>query len=122
MAPGTPWWLTGSLAVLTAFIILSFYSVISGWSLAYTYKALQGFTRETDFAGMFLTHISNLWSPILWHGLFMVITLGIIALESLKEFKKYLKFLCQFFFSSFRISFQRITLEGGSAGISFYLS
>jgi NSS family neurotransmitter:Na+ symporter len=123
MAPGTPWWLTGSLAVLTAFIILSFYSVISGWSLAYTYKALQGFTPETDFAGMFLTHISNLWSPILWHGLFMVITLGIIAAGVVEGIQKVSKILMPILFLLLLgLVFRGVTLEGGSAGISFYLS
>jgi NSS family neurotransmitter:Na+ symporter len=33
--PGTPWWLLGLLGVLAGAGILSFYSVIAGWSLAY---------------------------------------------------------------------------------------
>ena len=33
--PGTRWWLVGALGVLTGAGILSFYSVIAGWTVAY---------------------------------------------------------------------------------------
>ncbi|MGE3345310.1 MAG: sodium-dependent transporter, partial [Vicinamibacterales bacterium] len=32
LRPGTPWWLTGALGVLAGVGILSFYSVIAGWT------------------------------------------------------------------------------------------
>lgn len=36
-APGTKWWLIGALGVLTGVGILSFYSVIAGWTVAYVW-------------------------------------------------------------------------------------
>ena len=36
------WKYVGALGVLASFTILSFYSVVGGWSLAYTYEALVG--------------------------------------------------------------------------------
>ena len=34
IAPNSPWWLVGALGVLAGAGILSFYSVIAGWSVA----------------------------------------------------------------------------------------
>ncbi len=42
LAPGKPWWLTGSLAVLASYLILSFYMVVAGWTLEYFWQSLTG--------------------------------------------------------------------------------
>ncbi len=36
----SPWWLVGALGVFTGFVILSYYVVVAGWSLAYVYKVI----------------------------------------------------------------------------------
>ena len=40
LAPNTGWKWVGLLTVITPIIILSFYSVVGGWSLAYLFKSL----------------------------------------------------------------------------------
>ena len=42
LKPRTPWWLVGGLGVLTGAGILSFYSVIAGWTIAYIWFTLTG--------------------------------------------------------------------------------
>ena len=42
LRPGTRWWLVGALGVLTGAGILSFYSVIAGWTVAYVWFTLTG--------------------------------------------------------------------------------
>lgn len=43
----TPWWLAGALPVLAAYLILSFYMVVAGWTLEYFLQSLTGhFTPE----------------------------------------------------------------------------
>lgn len=42
LAPNSPYFLIGALGVFTGFIILSYYSVVAGWTLAYTVKAISG--------------------------------------------------------------------------------
>ena len=42
LAPDKPWFLTGILGVVACFIILSYYSVISGWTLKYIFSYLFG--------------------------------------------------------------------------------
>ena len=44
------WKYVGALGVLASFTILSFYSVVGGWSLAYTYEALVGTFNTPAFA------------------------------------------------------------------------
>ncbi|WP_245944319.1 sodium-dependent transporter [Marinospirillum perlucidum] len=76
------WVLVGLGGVLGAFLILSFYSVIGGWSLAYIKDALLGnFSGQTAEAiGILFNDL--LASPailILWHSLFMLLTVFIVA-------------------------------------------
>ncbi len=40
--PGTAWWLTGALGVMSGIAILSFYSVVAGWTLGYIWFAATG--------------------------------------------------------------------------------
>ncbi|MDE6769520.1 MAG: sodium-dependent transporter, partial [Muribaculaceae bacterium] len=42
LSPGKPWWLTGALAVLASYLILSFYMVVAGWTLEYFWQSLTG--------------------------------------------------------------------------------
>ena len=52
--PNTRWWLVGVLGVLAGAGILSFYSVIAGWSVAYIWFAATGaLTGDTEAVGTF---------------------------------------------------------------------
>ena len=41
LAPGTPWKHVGLLTICSAMIIISFYSVVGGWSVDYLFKAIR---------------------------------------------------------------------------------
>ncbi|HMV72506.1 MAG TPA: sodium-dependent transporter, partial [Pseudomonadales bacterium] len=76
------WGVVGAIGVLAAFLILSFYSVIGGWSLAYTFDALrdafEGFDAEG--AGQFFEGLlANPGAQLTWHSIFMALTIGIVA-------------------------------------------
>jgi len=77
--PTTPWQATGWLGVLSGFVILSFYSVVAGWAMAYIFKSIAGFagTAEQIQAeyGDLVAHPS---ASILWHTVFMVLCMGIV--------------------------------------------
>ena len=76
------WVLVGLGGVLGAFLILSFYSVIGGWSLAYVKDALMGRFSGQDAEGIGAIFSGLLDSPatlIFWHSLFMLVTVGIVA-------------------------------------------
>lgn len=71
------WW--GALALL---LTLSFYSVVSGWSLAYVFKMLGG-----DMVGATASQINQTWTTFLhnplkltfWHTLFIIITMWVVS-------------------------------------------
>ncbi len=74
---GAGWALLGWGGIVAVFIVLSFFSVIAGWSLAYLMKALTGaFAGLTpEGAGeMFADFLARPGELILWHAVFMVVT------------------------------------------------
>ncbi len=122
MAPGAPWWVIGALGVFSGFVILSFYSVVAGWSMAYMVKALQGFTPGMDFEGMFFDHILGVSGPLVWHAIFMAITLGIIGAGVVKGIQRTVKILMPALFILLLVlAVRALTLPGAAAGVAYYL-
>lgn len=80
-AQASPWWLAiGYIGLLGAFLILSFYSVVAGWVLDYTWQALGGF-EASDAAAYGRAFAELLASPlrlIAWHSLFMLLTAVVV--------------------------------------------
>ncbi len=75
------WGLIGWSGVVGGFIVISFYSVVGGWVLAYLIKAVSGFSgydaaMSTQTFGTFVTDPIN---PIVAHFAFLLITIGIVA-------------------------------------------
>ncbi|RAR59495.1 NSS family neurotransmitter:Na+ symporter [Onishia taeanensis] len=76
------WVMVGVSGVLGAFLILSFYSVIGGWSLSYTLSSVTGdFTGQDADAigGLFSGMLGNPGQLLLWHSVFMLLVIGIVA-------------------------------------------
>lgn len=76
------WGGIGIMATLAAFLILSFYSVIAGWTMPYIVSAVSG-----DFSGIAAEESGSLFggllaSPgelLLWHSIFMGLTVLVSA-------------------------------------------
>jgi len=76
------WSLLGWSGLLAGLLILSYYSVIAGWALAYVPMMAAG-----DFVGIsaqqaegtFSTLISDPTRLIIWHTVFMIMTMWVIA-------------------------------------------
>ncbi len=76
------WQLLGFTGVLAGFLILSFYSVIAGWALAYVVEAVSGaFSSVTaeQSGEMFGGMVSNPGVQLFWHTLFMGMTMFVVA-------------------------------------------
>ncbi|WP_444678907.1 sodium-dependent transporter [Halomonas sp. E19] len=76
------WALVGVSGVLAAFLILSFYSVIGGWSLSYTLNSVTGTFTGQDADGVAAVFTGLLGSPgalLLWHTAFMALVVWIVA-------------------------------------------
>ncbi len=76
------WVIFGYLGVLTGFLILSFYSVVAGWSLEYLSVFLQNSLLGFDAKAIedhFLSVLASAPTLLLWHSIFMVLTVIIVG-------------------------------------------
>jgi neurotransmitter:Na+ symporter, NSS family len=83
MSGASRWWkLIGGAGILTAFLILSFYSVIGGWALAYTVETIRdGLAGDTAGAvqGRFDALLASPLRMTAYHAVFMALAAGIVA-------------------------------------------
>lgn len=90
------WQWLGWLGVVAGFLILSYYSVIAGWSLAYIFRTATGtFTDVTpDGVGsIFRSFLSDAEGLLFWHTVFMVMTMLVVARGVAGGLEKAVKFL-----------------------------
>lgn len=75
LAPGKPWVVSGFLGVVAGFMVLSYYSVVAGWTLDYTFESLTGsLLGQSDYAQSFNDFVSNPWRPVIFLFLFLLVT------------------------------------------------
>jgi len=90
------WKYLGWAGVLAGFLILSYYSVIAGWALAYAFRTGSGvFINVTaDGAGsIFGRFIADPEKLLAWHTVFMVMTTVIVARGVRSGLEKAVRFL-----------------------------
>ena len=90
------WELVGWMGILAGIFILSFYSVIAGWTISYIIKSLSGSFILITAAGSsakFQTFISDPEKLILWHTIFMILTCYIVSKGLKSGIEKAIKFL-----------------------------
>lgn len=71
----------GGMGVLAAFIIMGYYPVVGGWSVAYIFKTILG-QLSTDAAIMgdvFGSLVTGILSPIFWTAIYMLANIVIVA-------------------------------------------
>ncbi len=87
MSPKKHWGFIGKIEVFTSFLILSYYSVVAGWTLFYTFQSLlnrfnvmaQQHNSEGIFSVNFTNFVSNPWQPLLCMAIFMLVTHFVIV-------------------------------------------
>ena len=76
------WRAAGALALVTAFLILSYYAVVAGWSAKYLVDyatALLGSAPEADHAARFSAFVSNPASVVAWQAAFLAVTAALVT-------------------------------------------
>ena len=123
LAPGKPWFLIGIMGVGAAFMILSFYAAVAGWTLEYLYQSVvNGFTGKSpaQLSEMFDAFREGSWRPIIWFLVFMILT-GSIVISGIKNgIEKYTKILMPVLLVILIVLIIRsLTLPGAGEGMRF---
>lgn len=90
------WISIGWIGMVAGVLILSFYSVVGGWTLHYSWlyiSQLLGGDGITDPGATFTGLLSSPGELTLWHAVFMVLTLGVVALGVEKGLERAVRFL-----------------------------
>jgi NSS family neurotransmitter:Na+ symporter len=123
LAPGAPWWLIGAMGVLAGVIILSFYSVLAGWTLSYIVKAATGaFQAGVDSEAMFNNIAARPLPAITWHFVFICITIFVVVGGVRDGIERWTKVLMPVLLVLlFLLAIRAVTLPGAGTGLAFYL-
>jgi NSS family neurotransmitter:Na+ symporter len=126
-AGANPLWTgIGWMGAVAGFLILSFYSVIAGWALAYVFRMAGGmfdgataeFTAQT-FGGL----ISNPEVLLAWHSIFMVLTIAVVARGVNQGLEKAIRILMPMLFVLlFLLLGYAFSSDGFAEGFSFLFS
>ena len=125
LSPGKPWIVAGIMGVLGGFLVLSFYSVVAGWTLHYTIQSalgqLQG-GKGTDFGAAFNAFVSDPWQPILYLAIFMLLTHLVVARGIQHGIERYSKLMMPLLLAIIvlLVAFS-LTMPGAKDGIHFLL-
>jgi NSS family neurotransmitter:Na+ symporter len=123
LAPKTYWYLIGLMGVVAAFVILSFYSTVAGWTLEYIYLSITNAFADKSpdqLTTMFESFKSGTFRPIMWQLIFMVLTAWIVIAGVKKGIEKYAKILMPVLLLLIIIMDVRaVTLTGASEGLEF---
>ena len=125
LAPGTSWKWAGLLTIISPLLILSYYSVVGGWSVEFLFKSLSfdfsGLQPE-EVSGFFGTFISSKWQPLIAHTIFMAIVAAIVLCGVSKGIEKFSKVAMPLLFVLILVILvYSLTLPGASKGIDYLL-
>ncbi len=122
LAPGSKWGIIGVMAIICCILIVSFYSVVGGWTIDYLVKAVMGeFSSGSEgFDGLFAQTVSSNYRPLLFMLLF-VGSSAVVLLAGVKDgIEKYSKVLMPLLFVMvIIIAVRSVTLPGSGAGLDF---
>ncbi len=125
LASNPRWGWVGLMGVASAFMILSFYSVVGGWTLKYTFSALFGGFNQlaadnTASAEYFASFHTSPFAPLFWHFLFLGMCVFIIGRGVRSGIEQWSKVLMPLLLVILVILVIRgITLDGAKAGLDF---
>ncbi len=126
LAPKSWWPGVGVLGVITGVSILSFYSVVAGWTMGYFFKTLRGdFTTELTAGNLEMVFNSFVSSPMTMIGyafVFIFMTALVVQGGVSGGIERWAKILMPFLlFLLVVLTLRSVTLEGAGAGIRAYL-
>ena len=113
LAPGSGWSVLGYLSVITPMVIVSYYSIVGGWSIEYFLKSFSlnfGDFRPTG------------WVPLIFNTVFLACSAGIVAFGVKDGIEKFNKIsIPLLFFLIVLIMIYSVNMPGAEKGIDYLI-
>ena len=124
LSGGSAWRFVGIVTVIVPLVVLSYYSVIGGWSVEYLLKSLTfsftGSASQSAVSTMFADFVSSTWAPLVGHTLFLLVTTLIVVIGIKNGIEKFSKVMMPIlFFIVVGIAIYSVTLPGARAGLDY---
>ncbi|MBR3405597.1 MAG: sodium-dependent transporter [Bacteroidales bacterium] len=123
LVPGRVGRIFGLLLVFTPLWVVSYYSVVGGWSLDYLVQACHlDFVRVTpdQVSGGFERFIASVWAPVLFHLLFLGATLIVVVFGVKGGIERFCKWtIPALFIIVVVIAVYSLTLPGSFKGVEY---
>lgn len=117
------WQIIGWLGIATGFIILSYYSVVAGWTLEYTLRSLTGYFSGLGpdvIASSFGEFLADPVRQVGWHAVFMFITAAVVFGGISKGIERWTKVLVPLLFAILLVLMvYSLTTGAGKKAIAF---
>lgn len=121
--PKKAWGLVGVAGIITCFLILAVYLIISGWTLNYFWEALTGSLAAVPadgFSAHFDQFAGSTWRPVIFLSVFLLLTLLVILGGVEKGIEKVSKLLMPILLVLLLVLCVRsLTLPGASKGLDY---
>lgn len=123
LAPGKSWGIVGYLGLLASMLILSFYSVVAGWTLEYIIQSMSGFGGITSVAGLhgqFDSFATSDIRPVIWTLAFLTINYFILARGVQKGIEKMSNIMMPMLFVILIVfCINSLRMDAATEGLSF---
>ena len=124
LSGGSAWKWVGLFTIIVPLVVLSYYSVIGGWSIEYLVKSCTfSFTENVSQAAMntmFTDFVSSPWTPLIFHTVFLLVTTLIVVIGIKNGIEKFSKVMMPIlFFIVIAIAIYSLTLPGAGKGVDY---
>ncbi|MFV0366556.1 MAG: sodium-dependent transporter [Mangrovibacterium sp.] len=123
LAPKSAWKYSGILGIIASMLIISFYTVVSGWAIEYTFLALKNsfVDQNTEqLASLFTNFTQSPFTPLLYQFIFLCATAGILFAGVKNGIEKGSKFMMPLLVLIIIIlDIKSLSLPGASRGLEF---
>lgn len=123
--PGQKWHLQGYLAMAGNYLLMMFYTTVTGWMLHYFYLTATGSFMDasvSEVEGIFTQMLSQPLVMTLWMIFVVIAGFSICSMGVQKGVEKITKFMMLALLALIVIlAINSMTLEGGMEGLKFYL-
>lgn len=124
LSPNKKWWIAGALAIITSYLILSFYMVVAGWTFEYMWQSITGYLYEDmQFSEKMSEFITEDKSPLVNTYAMILLNLAILVFGVKKGIERLSNILMPMLFVLLAIfCCVSLSLPKAGEGLEFFLN